>query len=196
MPPFSCNFLARKSLSSLLCKTFEAKIQSTFLLNKSSYAPKNYIEAKIRKLTFFGNFQTQCFYAFLEWIEALWSQKQSFKNSVVEVPIPFPKVHSVLASSLVVWSWQDDLSKKSRVVCELSIYLKSAKKCFPLLRDKSSASAGRPSDANFHPLFWQRPLCSSFAATAFYITAERRSREGRRRRAVSEAYFSVPISAQ
>ena len=142
MPPFSCNFLARKSLSSLLCKTFEAKIQSAFLLNKSSYAPKNYIEAKIRKLTFFGNFQTQCFYAFLEWIEALWSQKQSFKNSDVEVPILFPKVHSVLASSLVVWSWQDDLSKKSRVVCELSIYLKSAKKCFPLLRDKSSASAG------------------------------------------------------
>ena len=46
----------------------------------------------------------------------------------------------------MVWSWQDDLSKKSRVVCELSIYLKSAKKCFPgvfpLLRDKSSASTG------------------------------------------------------
>ena len=92
MPPFSCNFLARKSLSSLLCKTFEAKIQSTFLLIKVAMHPKNYISrGKNKKTHVFDYFQTQCFYAFLEWIEALWSQKQSFKNSVVEVPIPFPK---------------------------------------------------------------------------------------------------------
>ena len=128
------------------------------------------------------------------------SQKQSFKNIEV-LPIPFSKVHSVI--HLHLWYEDDKMTcqRKAKFANFLPCcYLKSAKKCFPgvfpLLRDKSSASAGRPSDANFHPLFWQRPLCSSFAATAFYITAERRSREGRRRRAVSEAYFSVPISAQ
>ena len=67
------------------------KYKAHFCLIKVAMHQKLH-RGKNKKTHVFDYFQTQCFYAFLEWIEALlWSQKQSFKNSVVEVPIPFPK---------------------------------------------------------------------------------------------------------
>ena len=193
MPPFSCNFLARKSLSSLLCKTFEAKIQSTFLLNKSSYAPKNYIEAKIRKLTFFGNFQTQCFYAFLEWIEALWSQKQSFKNSVVEVPIPFPKYTRYLHH---LWYEVDKMTCQRKAEwCAnfLSTWKvqKSAFHCFVINPQLAPGGLRMPISIL---CFGKGPCAAALRLRPFISRLLKGRRPAARERRGAFTYFSVPIS--